>query len=137
MLFLVPIALLAACQRTEDAPEAPMPEPVEVPPPPGAAPVQGEPAFVGVWSADPAWCLNPNGANRPVQLTRTRFTGYENSCEITQVTPTDVGWTATFTCVAEGQITTEPVSMEADAETLEINWINQGGQSVEWRRCPV
>ena len=140
LLILAPVALLAACQpaATEDeAPTAPPEQPIEIPPPPGAEPAAAVPAFVGIWAADTDWCLNPSGDHRPVQLTETRFSGYENSCEITEVTPTDVGWTATFTCAAEGQISTEPVAIEADTQTLEINWFAQGGQSVEWRRCPA
>lgn len=140
-LFLfAPLVLLCACQPAPDEapPSAPPVTPVEIPLPAGVEPADPVPAFVGIWSAEEAWCLNPDGERRPVQLTESRFTGYENTCEITQVTPTDVGWTATFTCIAEGEITTQPVAIEANDQTLEINWIeDSGGQSVEWRRCPA
>lgn len=140
--LLIPTAalMLAACQPAGDAdpgelpPDAPPPaDSADLAPPPEPG---GDLAFVGSWAADPAWCSNTTGPERPVVITETEFRGYENTCQITGLQPADGGWTATFVCQAEGTTTSEPVGIEADTDTLELTWIDQG-QSVEWRRCPA
>lgn len=135
---------LAACQPAGDRdpgelpPDAPAPAEAEelAPPPETGAPSAAAPAFVGTWAANPAWCGNTSGPERPIVVTQTAFRGYENICEITELQPADDEWTATFVCTAEGSTTRQPVGIEADADELEITWV-EDGRSVEWRRCPA
>ena len=65
---------------------------------PGAGPT----SFVGQWAANVAWCAAPRGANRPIDITATRFEGYENSCAITSVHEGEAGYDATLACQSEG-----------------------------------
>ena len=144
--LILPAALmLAACQPANDSdpgerpPGGPPPaDSGELTPPPsdpGSAPTTL--AFVGSWVADANWCSHTSGPEQPILITETEFRGYENICEITELQPVDGDeWTATFVCQAEGATTHEPVRMEADADELELTWVQDGG-SVEWRRCPA
>jgi hypothetical protein len=126
--------ILSACQPANDSNPGERP-PGAPPSDPGSAPTT--PAFVGSWVADPNWCSNTSGPEQPILITETEFRGYENTCEISELQPVDGDeWTATFVCQAEGVTTRQPVRMEADADDLELTWVQDGG-SVEWRRCPA
>ena len=138
--LILPAAVLAlaACEPAAEAPEAPPAEPsagapVTLEPTPTPEPTPA--AYVGAWAADPAWCENTTGPERPVRITATRFEGYENSCDMTEVQPADGGWTATFTCQAEGMTNVESVDMRPSGDQLELTWIGSG-QSVTFTRCP-
>lgn len=146
--LLIPAAalILTACQPANDADPGEMPPAApppahsgELSPPPSdpGTPPTTTPAFVGSWAADAAWCSNTSGPERPIVITETEFRGYENTCQITELQPVDGDeWTATFVCQAEGTTTSQPVRLEADADELELTWV-QDGRSVEWRRCPA
>ena len=136
LILSAAVLALAACEPAAEAPEAPPAEPS------AGAPETPEPtseptpaAYVGAWAADPAWCENTTGPERPVRITATRFEGYENSCDMTEVQPADGGWTATFTCQAEGMTNVESVDMRPSGDQLELTWIGSG-QSVTFTRCP-
>ena len=129
---------LAACEPADEAPDAlpdetPAETPVTPAPTPGPTPTPA--GYVGAWAADPAWCENTTGPERPVRITATRFEGYENSCDITEVQPADGGWTATFTCQAEGMTNVEQVGLQPDGDRLELTWTGSG-QAVTFTRCP-
>lgn len=94
------------------------------------------PAFVGHWAAEPSWCANTLGPERPIVVSQTQFDGYENTCQIQDLVEAESGWTATFNCQAEGIASQEPVAITADRDRLEIRWLRQG-YSVDWRRCPA
>ena len=135
LILSAAVLALAACEPAAEAPEAPPAEPS------AGAPETPEPtseptpaAYVGAWAADPAWCENTTGPERPVRITATRFEGYENSCDMTEVQPADGGWTATFTCQAEGMTNVESVDMRPSGDQLELTW--GSGQSVTFTRCP-
>lgn len=148
LLISAAVLALAACQPAGDeAPgdlpaDAPLTTPVEDQSPAADTPVEPEPAqtqspaYVGFWVAELDWCSNTVGPEQPLEITETTFYGYENHCEITQVEPSDEGWSATFVCEAEGETSSHPVGIEADARHLEITWIDEG-YSVDWRRCPA
>ncbi|MBN8552836.1 MAG: hypothetical protein J0L52_08075 [Caulobacterales bacterium] len=137
-LPLVVAAFLAACQPAADqAADADADRAEESVSPSGQAPAaEPPPAYVGSWVADLAWCQNTVGPERPIVVTATEFQGYENTCQITQVSPTDSGWDATFVCQAEGTTSNHPVGIQANADRLEVSW-RQEGYSVAWRRCPA
>ena len=138
LILSAAVLALAACEPAAEAPEAPPAEPsagAPVTPEPTPEPIPTPAAYVGAWAADPAGCENTTGPERPVRITATRFEGYENSCDMTEVQPADGGWTATFTCQAEGMTNVESVDMRPSGDQLELTWIGSG-QSVTFTRCP-
>lgn len=129
------VLLLTACQptaseeTTTDAAAAPT-----GPARPAAAGEAPPPAFIGRWAAESGWCDNTLGPERPIEVTATEFRGYENTCQISDLATIEAGWSATFTCQAEGVTTSQPVQIEANAERLKLTW-QDDGYDVEWRRC--
>lgn len=149
---LAPIAFLflAACGASETnpptepaapikTPEAEVPAVTPTAPPgvgaimPGAGPV----SFVGRWAANRAWCANPRGAERPIEISATRFEGYENSCGILSVNQVADGYEAGLACSAEGQTSRERVRLSVQGEALELTWLNRNSATVSLVRCPT
>ena len=139
------LALVACGDEAANPPTDPAP-PVVTPeaaaPPPSAPPEVGSglpgagPAsFVGRWAADIAWCSNTTGAERPIEITTTRFEGYENSCSIDRIDETAVGYDADLTCEAEGQTTQERVRLAAQGDSLRLTWPDRDGAVVLLTRC--
>lgn len=137
---------LSACDQVErvNPPTEPAPPvPVPVTPPaviPGVTPTQpgsGPANFVGIWAADPAWCANPTGPQRPIRVSATRFEGYENLCEITSVTEAPNAYVVGVACQSEGTTTNERLSLAATATTLRITWLDRDQTSTEFTRCPA
>lgn len=124
---------LAACQPTETTTKADEAEPAGRDTP-ATEPTPTPPAYVGSWAAERSWCANTLGPERPIMVTETTFNGYENTCQITQLEPTEEGWNAVFVCQAEGTTSNRSVRMVADDGRLEITWLDEG-YAVEWNRC--
>ena len=145
-LTLAGLLVLAACgpepanpptdpAEPIDTPEAAAPPP---PPPPGVGTVMpgaGPRSFVGRWAADVAWCLNQQGPERPIEITTTRFEGYENSCAITEVDQVGEGYEAALACTAEGTTSAERVRMEVSGQTMRLTWLNRGDAVVSLTKC--
>lgn len=140
LMLLVPF-LLTACGQGGD-PLAPRPEPapsaeVASPPPakveglPGAGPTN----FVGRWAADVRWCAEQSGAGRPIEITTTRFLGYENSCDITAITQADNAYDASLRCEAEGQASEERVRMAVQGDVMTLTYLDRGGDPVRLNKC--
>jgi hypothetical protein len=147
-LILLSALALAACGPAETNPPTDPAEPIDTPaasapqpaPPPGVGPIMpgsGPQTFVGRWAADAAWCANPQGAERPIEITTTRFEGYENSCAITSVDEVADGYQAGLSCEAEGQTSTERVRMSVQGESLRLSWPDRNGAVVLLTRCPA
>ena len=85
-------------------------------------PGSGPASFVGLWAANRAWCANPRGAERPIEISTTRFEGYENSCGILSVNQVADGYEAGLACSAEGQTSRERVRMnvQGDAHAADL-----------------
>lgn len=143
ILPLILCGLVAACDAggvnppTEPADPVTGPE-AQVPPTapdrrPGAGPV----SFVGLWAAQPAWCAAPQGDRRPINITPTRFEGYENSCAIASVREGAAGWDAVLACESEGQARRERVNMTVAADILTLTYVDRDGVSVKLGRCPA
>lgn len=141
---LILVLMLAACGQepvnppTEPAAPAggaaagpPPPEPGVTPTLPGTGPT----SFVGRWAANVAWCAAPNGAERPIEITPTHFEGYENSCAIASVTETAVGYDAAVVCQSEGQTTRERIRMAVADQTLNLTYLDRGGDRVQLTKC--
>lgn len=145
-----PLALLAvaACGQPErnpptepataiTTPEAEAPAPT---PPPGVGsimPGSGPQTFVGRWAANTGWCANAAGAERPIQITASRFEGYENSCDITGIRQLTDGYEAALTCMGDGLTTNERVRLSVQGDSMRLTWLNRNGAAVSLVRCPT
>jgi predicted small lipoprotein YifL len=98
-------------------------------------PGRGPTSFVGRWAADPVWCATPQGAERPIEITATRFEGYENSCSIAAVDELVDGYVATLACQAEGQMSSERVRFQVTGDVMRLTWLDRGVESVTLRKC--
>jgi hypothetical protein len=98
---------------------------------PGAGPR----SFVGRWAADVSWCPNTTGPERPIEITTTRFEGYENSCAIASINQVADGYEAALTCTAEGTVSNERVHMAVTGQTLRLTWLNRDNAVVALTKC--
>jgi hypothetical protein len=120
-----------------DTPEADAPPPT---PPPGVGsimPGSGPQTFVGRWAADAAWCVSPRGAERPIEITTTRFEGYENSCGIVSVSQVSDGYEAALACASEGQTSSERIRMAVQGDSMRLTWLNRNDAVISLARCPA
>lgn len=149
-LRLVPFAVLAlaACGQSEVNPPTAPARPINTPeaqapaptPPPGVGsimPGSGPQTFVGRWAAQRGWCANPRGAERPIDISTTRFEGYENSCGIVSVSQIADGYEASLACAAEGQTSSERVRLAVQGDSLRLTWLNRNSAVVSLVRCPA
>lgn len=147
-LLLLSVLALAGCGQSEtnpptepaapiDTPEAEAPPPT---PPPGVGsimPGSGPQTFVGRWAANASWCANPQGAQRPIEITTTRFEGYENSCGILSISQVADGYQASLACAAEGVTSNERIRMAVQGESMRLTWLNRNDAVVTLVRCPA
>jgi hypothetical protein len=147
-LAVLAFLTLAACGQSETnaptdpaapivTPEADAPPPT---PPPGVGsimPGSGPQTFVGRWAANAAWCANPQGAERPIEITTTRFEGYENSCGILSISQISDGYEAALACASEGQTTSERIRMAVQGESMRLTWLNRNNAVISLARCPA
>ncbi len=98
---------------------------------PGAGPT----SFVGLWAYKAAWCAAPQGANRPIDISPTRFEGYENSCAITSVHEDDTGYDATLACQSQGRTSSERVRMGVAGQTLSLTYLDRDNRTVRLLKC--
>ena len=143
---LLAVLALAACgpgqsnSPTEpaepiDTPEAAAP-PTAAPPGTGSImPGAGPRNFVGRWAADVSWCSRAEGAERPIEITTTRFEGYENSCAIASINQVADGYEAALTCTAEGVVSNERVKLSVTGQTLRLTWLNRDNAVVALTKC--
>ena len=143
---LLAVFVLAACGPGEPNPPTEPAGPIDTPeaaappgaPPPGAGsilPGAGPRSFVGRWAADVSWCPNTSGPERPIEITTTRFEGYENSCAITNIAQVSDGYEAALTCTAEGAVANERVRMAVSGQTLRLTWLNRDNALVTLTKC--
>jgi hypothetical protein len=98
---------------------------------PGRGPV----SFVGRWAADVSWCAAPQGERRPIDITATRFEGYENSCSIAAVDQVADGYVATLACISEGRAASERVRFQVTGDVMRLSYPDRGGDPVVLRKC--
>lgn len=146
LLFLSVLAL-AACGQSEINPPTEPARPIETPeakappptPPPGMGsilPGSGPQTFVGRWAANAAWCGNLQGAERPIEITTTRFEGYENRCDIVSIRQVPDGYETSLACIAAGQTANERVRMAVQGEALRLTWLDRNSAEVRLVQCP-
>ena len=138
---------VAACGPAEPNPPTEPAEPIDTSaaaaPPPAARPAgagatlpgTGPRSFVGRWAADVSWCPNTTGPERPIEITTTRFEGYENSCAIGSVDQIANGYEAALTCTAEGATSTERVRMAVSGQTMRLTWLDRDNAVVTLTKC--
>lgn len=137
---------ISACGPGEPNPPTEPAEPVDSPevaappttPPPGAGtilPGTGPRSFVGRWAADVSWCPNATGPERPIEITTTRFEGYENSCAIGEIDQITNGYDAALTCTAEGTVSNERVRMAVSGQTMRLTWLDRDGAVLTLTKC--
>ncbi len=143
-MIVMAVGALAACGRsevnppTEPADPVPTPDqpsvqlPGRTPTLPGRAPV----SFVGRWAAQPGWCGNTTGAEQAIEISTTRFEGYENGCDITRIDEVRGGYVVGLACEAEGVSTIERAGFSASGRTLTVTWLDRASMKTEFTRCP-
>lgn len=145
-LALLSVLALAACGQSETNPPTDPAAPIDTPeaeapaatPPPGVGsimPGSGPQTFVGRWAANPAWCANVQGPERPIGITTTRFEGYENSCGIVSISQVADGYEASLACAAEGETSSERIRMAVQGDGMRLTWLNRNGAVVSLTRC--
>ncbi|MDZ4363817.1 hypothetical protein, partial [Brevundimonas sp.] len=95
----------------------------------------GEAARPRISEADVAWCPNTNGDTQPITITPTRFIGYENSCDIADVTQTSGAYQATLRCQSEGTTSTERVRMAVQGQNLSLTYVDRDNATVQLTKC--
>ena len=135
--------LLAACERESVNPPTAPARPIQEPegdggrtPAGGYPPGLGPATFVGRWAAKPGWCAAPSGAQRPIEISITRFEGYENSCVITDIAQAGDGYDLALACAAEGAVAQERVRLAVAGDDMRLTWLTRGGLEVSLKRCP-
>jgi len=98
--------------------------------------IERQPAYVGIWAPNLAWCENQAGAEVPIQVTPATFAGYENSCEITQIDETArQEWQADLTCTGEGQSESRRITMAVEGNRMDVVYHEIADQRVSYYRC--
>lgn len=98
-------------------------------------PGRGPTSFVGRWAADVAWCAAPQGAERPIEITPTRFEGYENSCSIAAIDEVVDGYIATLACMSEGAASSERVRFRVTGDVMRLTYLDREVEATTLRKC--
>ncbi len=128
--------LVSACGGPAPAPEQPAQ-------PSSAAPAPQQPAavddamlepVVGTWGLDPAVC------DQVIRISKTRFEGAENGCDISGFTDNGDGTlTAAMSCTSQGQTADEQIKMRPvfapTGEGLELTYLNRDNLQTLLLRC--
>lgn len=101
----------------------------------GMMPGTGPATFVGRWAADVTWCTAPTGDGRPIEITATRFEGYENSCEIADIEQIANGYEAVLQCQSEGMSSTERVRMVVTGQSMALTYLDGGSNRTTLTKC--
>ena len=98
---------------------------------------RGAKSFVGRWTANATWCANPQGDQRPIDITPMRFEGYENRCDIERITEVASGYELSLVCTAEGQTRRERVFAAVSGDMLSLVYLDRGDTDpTRLGRCP-
>ncbi|HST91281.1 MAG TPA: hypothetical protein VLJ13_03705 [Brevundimonas sp.] len=146
LVALVLTTPLAGCGEPEVNPPTRPAQPIVTPeaeapapaPPPGVGtvmPGSGPQTFVGRWAANARWCARTTGAERPIDISTTRFEGYENSCGIIAASQVADGYEVSLACAAEGQTSRERVRMSVQGDAMRLVWLNRNEATVSLVRC--
>lgn len=146
LMVLMAACALAACGEPEVNPPTDPADPIQTPGQPGevqipgqspALPGRGPASFVGRWAAQPDWCGNTTGPEQAIEISTTRFEGYENGCDITRIGEVSGGYIAYLSCDAEGVSTAERLGLSVLGQTLSVTWLDRASLKTEFTRCPA
>ncbi|WP_288757698.1 hypothetical protein [uncultured Brevundimonas sp.] len=129
--------LLAACGpgtvNPPDEPARPVQSPDALqeiqPPGPSSLANRGAKSFVGRWAASAAWCVDPQGDKRPIDITPMRFEGYENRCDIERIAEVASGYELSLVCAAEGRTRRERVLAAVSGDMLSLVYLDRAGDA--------
>ena len=99
-----------------------------------------EPAWVGIWSADPDWCqyaeLIGGHDPAPIRITQTEVAGLENTCKVAGVRGNEQMqyWELTLSCMGEGESYSTTALLMLDDENTLWRWYG-GGDPAKYTRC--
>ncbi len=141
---LAACALLSACDERQvnppSEPAAPLRTPDAMQPVEPAGPSylagRGPRSFVGVWAANPQWCVNPRGANSPITLTPMRFDAYGRNCDIARIDEAGSGYFAALSCMVQGKPVNERVHMGTTGDVLTLTYMDRDRLTTKLARCP-
>jgi hypothetical protein len=94
-----------------------------------------QPAYVGRWAYQPAWCRNKPGATDeiPIRFTRQTMEGMESTCRFDRVSGAPGKWKIAVTCQVEGTAERGQIEIAVNGNTMSLK---RGGKPVELTRCP-
>ena len=101
----------------------------------GMMPGTGPATFVGRWAANVEWCAAPTGEGRPIEITATRFEGYENSCDIADIEQIANGYEAVLQCQSEGTSSTERVRMVVTGQSMTLTYLDRQDARTTLTKC--
>ena len=128
--------LLSACSGGTPEPAVPSSEPAPAPAP--EQPVTVDDAtlqpVIGTWGLDPAVC------DQVIRITRTRFEGAENGCDINSFTENGDGTlTTAMSCAADGPTADETINIRPvfapTGEGIELTYTNRDNLQTLLLRC--
>jgi hypothetical protein len=119
-------------------------------PPPAepSAPAPAEPSSQPVVADDAAleplfgtWGLDPNSCEQTLKISKTRFEGAENGCDISSFSDNgDGSFTAAMSCSSQGQTAEERIKMRPvfapAGEGVELTYLNRDNLETLLLRCP-
>ncbi len=135
-LSLIPALALAACTGNEPPPAQPSAASSAPPPPQDAEPASDE-ALAPLFGT---WALNPNQCEQNIKISKTRFEGAENGCDITSFGDNgDGSFTAAMSCASQGQTADEQIRMRPvfapTGEGVELTYLNRDNLETLLLRC--
>ena len=135
-LSLVPALALAACTGNEPPPAQPSAASSAPPPSQEAAPATDE-ALAPLFGT---WALNPNQCEQNIKISKARFEGAENGCDITTFGDNgDGSFTAAMSCLSQGQTADEQIMMRPvfapTGEGVELTYVNRDNLQTLLLRC--
>ncbi|EPC01474.1 hypothetical protein L861_05385 [Litchfieldella anticariensis FP35 = DSM 16096] len=89
----------------------------------------------GRWAAEPAWCES-DGEGTPITLSKGRFEGRENVCEMETSPVGESEWTAELQCSGEGMASSERLRMHVEDDAMTLTYLDRDGAVVSLTRCP-
>lgn len=86
------------------------------------------------------WALNPNQCEQNIKISKTRFEGAENGCDITSFGDNgDGSFTAAMSCLSQGQTANEQIRMRPvfapTGEGVELTYLNRDNLETLLLRC--
>ncbi len=102
-----------------------------------AAQSGGQPAYVGRWTEQPAWCRNRVGTDElPLVIHARRLEGVEWACTFQQVNGTHPEWRVTARCNGEGMTNRERFVFRVEGNAMRLTYVDRGNRTHRVTRCP-